>query len=47
VEQPIVTDNPHGLGPFILDGIELDKLAIVTRAGAPAQFDADCRFPRN
>lgn len=46
VEQPIVSDNPHGLGPFILAGIELDKLALVAQAGGPAHFDAGCRFPR-
>ncbi len=46
VEQPVVTDNPHGLGPFILAGIELDKPAFATRAGGPAQSDAGCRFPR-
>jgi unsaturated rhamnogalacturonyl hydrolase len=42
VEQPITTDNLHGLGPFILAGIELDKQS----AGGPAQSDAGCRFPR-
>jgi unsaturated rhamnogalacturonyl hydrolase len=43
VEQPVMADNLHGLGPFILAGIELDKLPMGTLSGIP---DADCRFKR-
>jgi len=46
VEQPITTDNLHGLGPFILGGIELDKLASGPGQQGEAGVSASaCHFP--
>jgi unsaturated rhamnogalacturonyl hydrolase len=41
IEQPVMSDNLHGLGPFILAGLEVDKLPA---GGAPTQAPAACRF---
>jgi unsaturated rhamnogalacturonyl hydrolase len=41
VEQPVMSDNLHGLGPFILAGLEVEKLPV---EGSPAEFPAACRF---
>lgn len=50
VEQPITTDNLHGLGPFILAGVEVDRLPASAASGRfadPATGPAPgCRFPR-
>jgi unsaturated rhamnogalacturonyl hydrolase len=44
VEQPIMSDNLHGLGPFILAGLEIERLP---PAELPTDATAGCRFPMN
>lgn len=50
VEQPITTNNLHGLGPLVLAGVEVDRLPISAET-APLADPASgpgpgCRFPR-
>jgi unsaturated rhamnogalacturonyl hydrolase len=51
IEQPVTVDNLHGLGPFILAGVEVDRLPVSAESGGlgdPATGPAPgCRFPRS
>jgi hypothetical protein len=47
----VTVDNLHGLGPFILAGVEVDRLPVSAESGGlgdPATGPAPgCRFPRS
>jgi unsaturated rhamnogalacturonyl hydrolase len=50
VEQPVAVDNLHGLGPFILAGVEVDQLPASAENSRLADPEtgpaAACRYPR-